>query len=50
MITSASATVCACGYEISQDEDRQYIDGEAHCITCLPNPGYTSNHTFRSHA
>ncbi len=37
------ATICACGYEISEDEERQYIDGEAHCTACVPEP--TWSHT-----
>ncbi|WP_159048620.1 hypothetical protein [Streptomyces sp. NRRL F-4489] len=38
MITHLSATVCACGYEIDADEERQYIDGEALCTACRLEP------------
>lgn len=50
MTASPGATVCACGYEISEDEQREYIDGEAHCTACVPEPGYTttSRHWSRS--
>ncbi|MDJ0463175.1 hypothetical protein [Streptomyces sp. H27-C3] len=30
-----SATACACGYDISEDEVRAYFDGEATCERCL---------------
>ncbi|MFI2616715.1 hypothetical protein [Streptomyces sp. NPDC018584] len=48
MTTYFSATVCACGYEISEDEKREYIDGEAHCTACIPDPGYTTTAPCRS--
>ncbi len=33
-----SATVCACGYEIGEDEEREYIDDEVLCSVCRIEP------------
>ncbi|MFE9412374.1 hypothetical protein ACFYN0_26800 [Streptomyces sp. NPDC006704] len=49
MTAFSGATVCPCGYEISEDEEREYIDGEARCTACAPHPGYTTITPFRSH-